>query len=563
MILAPPRFQPKRVRSRTPGDRNLDKTPDRKGSKPVVIRLRAVATTMHSIITLLAILACTSASQAASPPNVVFILADDLGITDINAYARHFTAAKAGELFYETPHLDQLAADGIPFSQSYANQLCSPTRAAILSGRTAARLGFTTATPNTRTYHNQGRKTPPGHHPHDAYAHKDAIPGPLAWINANSNTALDPSIPTIPKVLATHHAAFLGKWHLGGHGVAALQPAAHGFQELAFHDAGGSPYFKWQPVWNRTKPPFATGPPSGRDYLTDDLSQRACDFIRHQAAEGPDAKPFLLYYCPFAVHTPIQAPEESIAQFRRKDQLGHLGHDNPTYAAMLKHLDTSIGEIRRTLEETGLTNRTLIVFTSDNGGVEYTRPPATDNQPFTGGKACLYEGGVRVPTIFYWPGHFEGGQWCHQVIDATDFLPTLAELTGNPSPDGINGRSAVPLLKNPAAKQAPRTLYWHYPFNVIVKHPHHGTPLTPHSAIREGDLKLIWDWHGKLELYDIPADPYEQHDLATEKPETVKRLHQQLKDWLKQNVADCYLPKPNPDFDPKTPGHPFPFTDLR
>jgi arylsulfatase A-like enzyme len=230
---------------------------------------------------------------------------------------------------------------------------------------------------------------------------------------------------------------------------------------------------------------------------------------------------------------------------------------------MVKHLDTSIGEIRSTLEETGLSKNTILIFTSDNGGVEYTNPAATDNQPFKGGKACLYEGGVRVPTIILWPGKFEGGTWCDQVIDATDFLPTLAELTGNPLPSGLDGKSAVPILNNPTKSQPARTLIWHYPFNVIVKHPDHGTPLTPHSAIRVGDHKLIWDWHGSLELYDLPGDPYEKNDLSSKMPELTTSLHEQLKKWLKDNVAPPYLPKKNPDFDPKAPGQAFPFKDLR
>ena len=259
----------------------------------------------------------------------------------------------------------------------------------------------------------------------------------------------------------------------------------------------------------------------------------------------------------------MQAPPDDIAHFAKKKQLGHLGHNNATYAAMLKHLDTSLGKIRETLNETGLSNNTILIFTSDNGGVEYTDPPATDNQPFKGGKACLYEGGVRVPTIILWPGHFEGGTWCHQVIDATDFLPTLAEITGNQPPGDLDGQSIVKILQAPEKEQPARTLIWHYPFNVIVKHPDHGTPLTPHSAIRVGDHKLIWDWHGSLELYDIANDPYEKSNLASQKPELTTALHTQLKKWLKENVAQAYLPKLNPDFDPQAPGQAFPFKDLR
>ncbi len=509
-------------------------------------------------------------SRPDETPNIVFILADDLGITDIREYARHFTGEKTEDLFFETPNLDDLVRSGIAFSQSYANQLCSPTRAAILTGRIASRLGVTTATPTTRTYHNQGLPLPEGYAPHDAFAHKDKIPGELAWINAHSNTAINPSIPTLPKVLKTHKSTFLGKWHLGGHGAAERQPAAHGFHELAYFDAGGSPYFNWQKTWDRknsTFPkisgPFRKGKSGGEplaNYLTDDLTARACEFIREQKEKS---RPFLLYYCPFAVHTPFQAPEQTTSHFAQRKQRGHLERANSTYAAMLKHLDDSVGAIRKTLEETGQANDTLLIFTSDNGGVEFTDPPATNNHPFKGGKACLYEGGIRVPTIFYQPGRYEGGTWCDAVIDCTDFLPTLAEITGNTVPHGIDGRSIVPLLNTPTSPGPERTLIWHYPFNVKVKHPDHGTPLTPHSAIRVGNHKLIWDWHGRLELYDIPADPRERNNLAEEKPILVRSLHERLKAWLDANVAPRYMPKLDPAIDAEKITIPFSFADLR
>jgi arylsulfatase A-like enzyme len=428
----------------------------------------------------------------------------------------------------------------------------------------------TTATPNTKTYHNQGLEVPPGYDPHDVLEHKDPIKGRRPWINGLSTTSLDPRVPTWPRVLATHDAAFLGKWHLGGHGVPERQPAAFGFDELAFFDSGSSPYFDWQKLWDRTKPHFPTmpggfrigmaGPPTGETYLTDDLGARAVRFI---ASRRDAVRPFILYYCPFAVHTPLQAPDADVQRFATKKQRGHLGHDNPTYAAMLSHLDRSVGAIRETLEKTGLADDTIVIFTSDNGGVEYSNPPATDNQPFKGGKACLYEGGIRVPVIVRQPGRFAGGAWCNAVIDCTDFLPTVAELTGNAAPADIDGRSFAPLLANPSVPGPERTLIWHYPFNVAVNHPDNGTPLSPHSAIRVGDFKLIWDWHGKLELYDIPKDPFEEHDLAATLPDLTAKLHAQLKAWLATNVAERYMPRRDATVNPEDVGTPFPFRDLR
>ncbi len=533
------------------------------GSQPLVMSVFLLLLAAH-------LTSFAAESPQLSAPNIVFILADDLGITDISAFARKFNAVAPEELFYETPHLDRLVADGIAFSQAYANQLCSPTRAAILTGRIAARLGVTTATPNTKTYFNQGMAVPEGCSPHDCYAHSDPIPGRRPWINAHTCTGLDPSTPTWPKILKTHDCAYLGKWHLGGHGVPELQPAAHGFEELACFDAGGSPYFNWRPVWERTNPYFPTmpgafrigraGEPTGEEYLTNDERVRATRYIESRVNQK---RPFLLYYAPFAVHTPFQAPETEVKRFEDKSQFGHFGRRNAIYAAMLKQLDNSVGAIREALEKTGLAANTVLIFTSDNGGVTYTAPPATTNPPFKGGKACLYEGGVRVPAIVWQPGRFEGGRWCNAVVDCTDFLPTVAELTGNPSPAGIDGQSMLPLLKDPAAPAPGRTLIWHYPFNVIVKHPDNGEPLSPHSAIRVGSHKLIWDWHGKLELYDIPTDPEEKNDLSKVQPELTAQLHGQLKKWLKENVAPRYWPQRDETVTPDTAGGPFPFRDLR
>jgi arylsulfatase A-like enzyme len=525
---------------------------------------------MNYTLTVIASLVLLMVQSKAAPPNIVFILADDLGITDIGAYARHFNKTTPEDLFFETPHLDQLVADGIAFSQSYSNQLCTPTRAAILTGRIASRLGVTTATPNTKTYFNQNQKPPADYSPHDVISHTDPIKGKRPWINATSNTSIDPALPTLPKVIATHDCAFLGKWHLGGHGVPALMPAAHGFQELAFFDAGGSPYFNWQKQWNQTKPIFPTmpgkyrigqaGPPTQEEYLTDDLSARAVNYLKDRKDQS---KPFILYYCPFAVHTPFQAPKPEEKRFTDKKQRGHLGRNNATYAAMLKHLDDSIGAIRKTLKETGLAKNTILIFTSDNGGVTYTDPAATTNFPFKGGKAMLYEGGIRVPTIVCQPGHFEGGKWSNAVIDCTDFLPTVADLTGNPLPPDLDGRSMLPLLKDPTSPGPERTLIWHYPFNVQVIHPNNGQPLSPHSGIRVGDHKLIWDWHGKLELYNIPADPTESNDLSGANPELTNQLHAQLKQWLTKNIAPRYFPRRDETVSPAQATSPFPFKDLR
>ncbi len=497
-----------------------------------------------------ALLACCCLTvNAQEKPNIVFILADDLGINDVAAFASHFTGKKTEELFYETPHLDQLVSQGIAFSQAYANPLCSPTRASILTGKNAARSGFTTATPKTPTYFSKQLPAPEGHSPHDAIDHKDRIKEQQAWLNGKSNTGLQPSPANLPNVLESHHSVFIGKWHVGGHNVAALQPDAHGFDETLWSkDAGGYAYF--------TK--------SSKQYLTDHLTDLAVNFIDHYGTEqnkGVTQKPFFLYFCHFAVHTPLQAPQETIAGFANKPQKGTLGHANATYAAMVKHLDDSIGRIMASLKAQGLDQNTLIVFASDNGGAEYTT--STDNAPFKGGKATMYEGGVRVPLIYYLPGKYEGGIWCDSVVSMYDHLPTFASITGNTIPENLDGMDLTGLLSDPNAKGADRTIIWHYPYNVKVLHPDHNLPLTPRTAMRKGDFKLIWDWHGKLELYNIVKDPYEEADLSEQLPELTQAMFKELQSWLKQNVQPHYMPQLNPNYDASQDKRPYPFRDLR
>ncbi len=525
-------------------------------------------------------------ASATDAPNIVFILADDLGISDINAYAKHFTGKNADELYYETPNIDRLASKGISFSQAYSNPLCGPTRAAIMTGQNAARVGFTTAVPLTKTYFNQGIETPAGNSPHDAIYHMDRIKEQQAWINGSTNTGLDPQLTILPEVLDSHHSAFIGKWHLGGLGVKALQPVQQGFDEVpASLDFGGSEYhyeatnphkkiYAWPTGWDRETPHYNTMPQevfdigtAGKaphaDYLTDDLTDRAVDFIKRRHDDtSADKKPFFLYLAHFAVHTPFHAPKGMLPYYENKAQKGTLGHSNATYAAMVSRLDTSIGRILDTLEELGLDKNTMIVLTSDNGGTEYTNPAATDNQPFRGGKATMYEGGVRVPLIVYMADKFEGGTWRDQVVTSVDHMPTLAALTGNEVPAGGEGVNFLPVLEDAQADLGERTLIWHYPYNVIVRHPNHDLPLTPTSGMRKGDYKLIWDWHGKLELYNVMTDPFEHSDLAANMTQKTDDMFKELHSWLLANVNPKYMPSRNMDYDEAKDERNYPFKDL-
>lgn len=527
-------------------------------------------------------------SAPARSPNIVFILADDMGYVDMNAYAARLTGAKTSDMYYETPNLDRLTREGTAFGQAYACQLCSPTRAGLLTGKISARIGVTTATPNTvRTFYNQGLTPPPGYLANDALYWGDTIKIQQALLNGSTLEALPSGQPldagrdeiTIAEALTGYRSAFIGKWHVGGHGARGWQPHDQGFEPLAYTDEGASVYFQWRRVWdNRVKkypkmpqPELLAGqagPDNGLTYLTDSLTETAVQFIDDRAREK-DRPPFFLYLCHLAVHTPFQAKPADIAYFEKKATRGWNGHTHATYAAMLKSLDESVGRILDTLTRTGLAEDTLVVFMSDNGGVTYTDPAATSNAPLKGGKAMMFEGGIRVPLIFRQPGKIAAGQWCDVPVDYADIFPTLLQLTQHdPKPHyaRIDGRSIASLLADPTnAKHgySRDTHYWHYPFNVGIASAADGLPPAPHSAIREGDWKLIFDWSGKLYLHDMRTDWREEHNLAEDQPAKTKELFMKLNQWLDTNVAVKYTPLLNPDYDPSKESRSRAFVDLR
>ena len=253
------------------------------------------------------------------------------------------------------------------------------------------------------------------------------------------------------------------------------------------------------------------------------------------------------------MHTPFQGPAAEVARFEQKPTRGWNGHDNAVYAAMLQRLDDSIGRITETLRSTGLDANTLLVFMSDNGGVMYTSPLATNNAPFKGGKALHYEGGIRVPLIFRWAGRVPAGKWCDVPVDCNDLFPTILDLAGydvrpHYAAGKIDGRSLAPLfgdLAN-AKKGYPRdTHYWHYPLNVIVKDPDDGQPSAPHSTIRVGDWKLIVDGGGdRVELFDLAADPAEKTNLAVQEPARVKAMRLRLDAHARTAAPSRQAPKP-------------------
>lgn len=438
---------------------------------------------------------------AAERPNVVLILADDLGWTDLGCY---------GSDFYETPHLDRLAKDGMRFTQNYsACTVCSPTRAALLTGKYPARLHIT-----------------------------DWIPGQMP----DNPKLLVPDwtkyLPTDEKTLAEvlqavgYKTATIGKWHLG---TEPYYPQHHGFEvNIAGTDKPQPPsYFA---PW---RIPTLTEGKEG-DYLTDRLAEEAVQYL-----DRVGDKPFFLYLPHFAVHTPIQGRKDLVAKFQAKLKPG-LTHTNVGYAAMLASLDDAVGRVRAKLDELKIADRTIVVFTSDNGG----RIPTTSNVPLRYGKASAYEGGVRVPLIVHAPGVTAAGSVNGDAVITMDLYPTLLELCGLPVPDktqppqpGCDGVSLVPLLKQ-TGTLARTELFWHYPH-----HQHYqqgGT--TPYAAIRHGDFKLVEFFNDdRVELYNVREDIGETHDLAVTMPEKVTELRTRLHAWRKEVGAQ--MPTPNPNYD--------------
>ncbi|VGO14030.1 Arylsulfatase [Pontiella desulfatans] len=507
--------------------------------------------------------------------NIIFILADDLGYMDVGGYAEHVTGTPVADQFYETPNLDRLMKEGLSFSRAYATQLCSPTRASLLTGRYAPKLGFTTASwPGMPTYHMEGQTPPAGLHPQDVIYHFDKIKEQQAWKNGGSITALRSEEITIAEQLPGYHSAFLGKWHVGGHGAEGYQPADQGFDPIAWFDAGGSPYFDWHARWNNTKtysPKMAqqelqvgdAGDDTEQDYLTDDLTQKALTYLDERT--GKD-KPFLLYFNHFAVHGPWQSRSDYQEYFDGKASKGWNGHDNAAYAGMLKSLDDSVGALMEKLRETGLDKNTLVVFMSDNGGLlEVPKGKITSNAPLKGGKAMLNEGGTRVPLIVWAPGRVPADAWSDVAVHCTDIFPTLSEVADYGVDHEIDGQSLLPLLNdldNSEGHYDRDTFYWHYPFNVSLNDVDHGLPLTPRSSMVEGDWKLIFDWHGKLELYNLADDLSEQNNLADAMPDRANEMFEDLKEWLEENVEPHYFPTPNPDYDAAQDHRPYPFRNL-
>ena len=461
-------------------------------------------------------------------PNIIFILIDDLGWTDLTC---------CGSGFYETPNLDRLATQGMRLTDAYAAApVCSPTRASIVTGKYPAALGITDWI--------------------DSAGHMHPLRGQL--VDVPYLKRLTTSEHSVARALrdggyATWH---VGKWHLGGEG---FMPEDHGFEVniggCNYGSPGANGYFSpWSiPVLADADVPKGT-------YLGDYLTDRAIELIRKR-----DGRPFFMNFWHYDVHIPIQGKPELIAKYEAKARalgldklptfedcgpfptedkrdrhvIRRLLHSDPVYAAMIESLDANIGRLMDALNEEGLADNTVVMFTSDNGGLVTAEGSPTCNAPLAEGKGWMYEGGTREPLLVCWPGVARPGSVCSEPVTSTDFYPTFLEMAGLPllPAQHADGVSMVPVLRGGSAPEG-RALFWHYP--------HYGNQGgTPGSSVRLGDYKLIEFFEdGRLELYNLREDISETRNLAAAMPAKVEELRALLDDWRRR--VEAAIPARNP-----------------
>ncbi|KAA5542741.1 sulfatase [Roseiconus nitratireducens] len=465
-------------------------------------------TLCHRLLCLAAVLIGSTAT-AADRPNVLFIFLDDFGWRD---------AGFMGSDFYETPHLDALAARGTVFTQAYsAAANCAPARACLLSGQYTPRHEIF----NVGTQRRGNRK-------HGKLMH---IPG---------TDTLRTDIRTWAQCVdqAGYRTGTIGKWHLSD------DPLPYGFDfNFAGTHSGGPPQGYYPPHGKIEE--LADAPKD--EYLTNRLTDEAIGFINQS-----DPAPWFLYLTHFAVHTPLQGEPDLVAKYRDKPP-GEL-HDHAVMAAMIESVDTGVGRIVEALQQSGQSDNTIIVFTSDNGGYG----PATSMSPLKGYKGTYYEGGIREPMFVVWPGVTQPGSVCEVPVINVDLYPTFCEMTGAELPDQIrDGKSLVPLLKSPDAAPESfdqRALFWHFPayLQSYARTDQQRDVLyrsRPCSIIRAGKWKLHEYFEdGGLELYDLQADVGESNDLSETHPEIRDSLHQRLRQWRESTNAPVPT-EPNPNYD--------------
>ncbi len=451
----------------------------------------------------------SSAHGESSQPNIIFLMADDLGWADLGCF---------GSKYYQTPHLDRLAKEGMRFTSAYSNgPNCAPTRACLMSGLYSPRHGVYTVNTGARGKEKDRKLIP-----------------------VENKQVLDPKFFTLAEALhkAGYDTAHFGKWHLGQAPKAG--PDQQGFNLNVAGNKAGHPRSYFSPYRNSN---LKDGPKG--EYLTDRLTDEALKFLSKKREQ-----PFFLYFPFYTVHTPIQGKKEIIKKYKDKPAIN--GQGNATYAAMIESMDENVGRLLKKVNELGIQDNTLIIFTSDNGGLGGydglgTRN-VTSNRPLRGGKGMLYEGGIRVSTILRWPGKILAGTTCDVPIISLDFYPTLITAAGHPKINKqLDGKDLSPLFKNPKNPTQGKgaDLFWHFP-GYLQANTKKGTwRTTPAGAVRSGVYKLIEFFeHGRLELYDLSSDIGETQNLIKKKPDLARKLHQRLKAW-RQSV-EAPMPKPKP-----------------
>lgn len=447
-----------------------------------------------------------STERPEDKPNIILIFVDDMGWGDVGCY---------GNTFIDTPHIDRLARDGMRFTDFYAaGAVCSPTRCAVQSGQNQARIGITAHIP--------------GH-----WRPFERVITPLTTM------ALPLDTITVAESLkqAGYHTGYVGKWHLGRGDQ--FGPGKQGYDFAAEINGPHLPG-KFR-VSNR-----ADLKPRPGQFRTDFEAELCEQFIRESMGS-----PFFLMLSPFAVHIPLAGKSRVVEKYRAraKEQGRELPH--PVYAAMVEEVDDQVGRIVAALEAHGLTENTMVVFTSDNGGLhrrydyrEQADDVVSDLAPLKGEKGSLHEGGIRVPLIVKYPAVIEAGSVCAEPTISTDFYPTFVEAADGslPGHQTIDGFSLLPLFRNPEARLPRGALHWHYP------HYHHDRPA---SAIRERDWKMIeyLDGTGDIEIYHLAEDLGEKRNLAAERRGKVADLKRKLDTWRTAVLAR--MPIPNQGYDPE------------
>jgi len=447
-----------------------------------------------------AALSCSSLSAEQKQPNIVFIMADDLGWNDLSVMNSDF---------YETPNIDKLSTEGMLFTNAYAAAANSaPSRACLMSGRYTPRHGVFTVSPSAR-----GKKSK-----------RKLIP-------IKNTEDLRSDFVTMAEALsnAGYRCGHVGKWHLGDD-EDGTGPLSQGFDVNVIGSRAGSPYSYFYPYCNEKKGKCHKGLEKGKkgEYLTDRLTTEAINFINGSTKE----QPFFLYMAHHAVHVPLRAPASLIEKYKNKAKGKY--QKNAIYAAMIENLDHNVGRLCTTLDSLGITDNTIVVFYSDNGGSE----PVTDNFMIRGGKGTPYEGGIRVPLIVKWPGKVKAGSRTDFPITGVDFYPTLLSIANGKVDVPLDGVdvSSVFLGKK---KEINRDLFWHFPaYLQSYKHSGKDFRATPYSIIRSGDWKLIYYYETKSsELFNLKDDLMEAHDLSNKYPHKKKELEGKLMKWLDETKA--------------------------